>query len=57
MGFENCKVGFETKNELGNGIGTLPIRILKLIVRFIEEASTDFVERYWKEIDKTLHHL
>ena len=22
MGFENCKMGFGEKNELGNGIGT-----------------------------------
>ena len=22
MGFDNCKVGFGKKNELGNGIGT-----------------------------------
>ena len=24
MGSENCEVGFGKKNELGNGIGTLP---------------------------------
>ena len=24
MGFENCEVGFEKKNELGNGIGIPP---------------------------------
>ena len=25
MGFENCKVGFGKKNELGNGIGIPPL--------------------------------
>ena len=28
MGFENCEVEFEKKNELGNGIGNLPYRTL-----------------------------